>query len=367
LSIPTLITFQEAIQQTPDCKRHLLLGNGFSINLFPKRFHYGSLFDEADFSNLPEARKAFELLGTIDFEVVIQALLNASAILPVYSQDSNASSHMREQAESLKELLIQAIAGRHPERPGEVRENQFQACRKFLSYFRGDSRNFKPIEGKDCRGQIYTLNYDLLLYWALLHIDQDENTVSEAIEHDDGFRAPDYDPDAPFVTWDAEGAADGQNIHYLHGALHLFDNGPEIEKRCWKRSGEKPLIDQIREALAQNKFPLFVSEGNSQAKLTRIRHSGYLLRSLKSFAKVLQVKESSLFVFGHSLAVNDEHILKHIEKGHFKRLYISLYGNPEHPANRAIISRATRFSDNRPEKSPLKVSFFDAESASVWN
>ena len=134
---------------------------------------------------------------------------------------------------------------------------------------------------KNLRANIYSLNYDLLLYWTLLHdqvvnwnAEDPLNSVveeTEELEHDDGFRAPDGDPEASYVTWDAEGlASDNQNIHFLHGALHLFDYGAELQKCCWERAGGIALIDQIREALGEGKFPLFVSEGNSAGKLEQL-------------------------------------------------------------------------------------------------
>lgn len=371
-----IVRFQEALRQTEGGKRHLLLGNGFSIALFPDRFHYGSLLDEADFTAVPQAREAFTRLGTTDFEAVIEALRKAVALLPIYSADAEARGRMAEHAEMLKELLVQAIAGRHPERPADITEAQYRACRHFLAHFVGESRDLRP-DGKDRRGQVYSLNYDLLLYWTLLH-DQVVHwnagnplgvvfEQTEPLQHDDGFRAPDDDPMAPYVTWDAEGGANTQNIHFLHGALHLFDAGPEVQKKCWERAGGIALVDQIRAALAADKFPLFVSEGNSLGKLSRIRHSGYLQRSLRSFAGSCRTRDAALFIFGHSLDASDDHVLHHIEKGTIGRLYVSVYGNPESDENRGKMARAQRISDARSDRHPLNVTFFDAGSAAVWD
>jgi hypothetical protein len=373
-----LKSFAETLAETDGGRRHLLLGNGFSIALFPDRFRYGSLLEEADFTRCPEVRKAFDQLGTTDFEVVIKALRDAIALLPLYSADADPPIRMQEHAETLKELLIQAIAGRHPERPSDIAEHQYRACRKFLAHFVGETRDFRAEHGRDRRGNIYTLNYDLLLYWTLLHDQVVEwNTVNpfastfeqtETLEHDDGFRAPEDDPTAPYVTWEAEGAADGQSIHFLHGGLHLYDYGAELQKKCWERAGGIPLVDQIRAALDGGKFPLFVTEGDSAGKLARIRHSGYLQRSLKSFAGMCRSPGTagSLFIFGHSLAPNDDHALRHIEKGKVAQVYVSLFGDVNSDYNRTIIRRAQRMSAVRNDRNPLSVSFFDATSAAVW-
>jgi hypothetical protein len=374
MSPPRIITFEQALQETAQAKRHLLLGNGFSIALFPGRFHYGSLLEEADFAGFPEARRAFDVLGSTDFEVVIQALRQAIALLPLYSGDVAGVAKMREDADALKELLVRAIAGRHPERPSDITDDQYAACRGFLAHFVGESRNLKP-GGKDLRGDIYTLNYDLLLYWTLLH-DQvirwnaEDPLASvveetEALQHDDGFRAPADDPAAPYVTWDGE-EAHKQCIFFLHGGLHLYDYGYELQKKCWERSGGIPLVDQIRSALEDAKFPLFVSEGNSSGKFERIRHSGYLHKGLRSFAQNCRTKSASLFVYGHSLAPNDDHVLRQIAYGKIEQLYVSLYGAADTEENKEKIARALQLANARSTQFPLNIAFFDSARANVW-
>jgi hypothetical protein len=79
-----LITFDEALERTQNIKRHLLLGNGFSIALFPDRFHYASLLESANFGEFPQARIAFDALNTQDFERVIQTLRQAVLLAPIY-------------------------------------------------------------------------------------------------------------------------------------------------------------------------------------------------------------------------------------------------------------------------------------------
>lgn len=358
-----IISFEQALADTQTVKRHLLLGNGFSISLFPDRFQYGSLLEETNFSDLPEVRKAFDELKTTDFEVVIHALCQTVILLPLYSDETNLKEKMLEHAVKLKELLVKAISGRHPERPSDINERQYQRCRRFLAHFIGKNRN-KPRQQKDLCANIYTLNYDLLLYWTLLHKTTDD-TIAEQIEHKDGFWVPDDNLDAEYVTWDGEGSHE-QCIHYIHGALHLYDYGYELQKKCWERSGGKPLIDQIRTALDDNRLPLFVSEENSKGKLERIHHSAYLHKCLRSFRSICGVKKSSLFIFGHSLAENDAHILKQIEKGKIESVYISLYDDPKTPENKTIIQRAERIKAARNDNNPLNIYFFDASSANVW-
>lgn len=336
-----LMTLSAALDATHQCtKRHLLLGNGFSIACRPDIFVYGKLFDQADFSKLsPSAKKVFHALDTQDFEKVIKALRDAKAALAAYDGvPSKLLDTLQDDADGLRELLVQTIASSHPAQPGEIDEHEYAACRKFIANF--DS--------------VYTLNYDLLLYWAQMHTEEGVSPSS-----DDGFRKPEDDYDAAYVTWES-GNSHKQNTWFLHGALHLFDAGTEIQKYTWVNTGIR-LIEQIRDALNRDYFPIFVAEGTSNEKLIRIRHNDYLAKVYRSFTEI----GGALFVYGHSLAENDEHYLKRIERGKLSQLYVGIYGDPDSPPNKEIIARAKRMNVPR-RRTPLNVQFFDAESAKVW-
>ena len=54
-----------------------------------------------------------------------------------------------------------------------------------------------------------------------------------------------------------------------------YDTGVEMKKFTWVDS-QIPLIEQVRSALEQNFFPVFVSEGTCEEKVDRIRHNDYL-------------------------------------------------------------------------------------------
>lgn len=133
----------------------------------------------------------------------------------------------------------------------------------------------------------------------------------------------------------------------LHGALHVFDSGIEIKKYTWSKTGVR-LIDQIRDALSKNLFPIFVSEGTSAEKYERIRHNDYLAKAYRSFGSI----GGALFIYGHSLAENDDHYLKCIRKGKVSHLYVGLYGAPDSDANKFIARRAAQLSDGRRAKIP---------------
>jgi hypothetical protein len=181
--------------------------------------------------------RLFDALGTHDFEIVIRHLITTATVLKVYKPELEAlCGDLQNDANIIKGALVSAIAKRHPDRPYNITNEQYIACRKFLSQF----------------DNIFTLNYDVLLYWALMQDEVDEIRLRP----DDGFRHPEDDPDLPYVSWQQ---AQNASVHYLHGALHLFDQETEIIKYTWSKT-DKAIVDQIREALDEDKYPLFVAE-----------------------------------------------------------------------------------------------------------
>ena len=336
-----LLTFTEALTDSDlNSRKHVLLGNGFSIACRPNIFAYGKLFEQADFSKIsPTAKNAFTALGTQDFEKVIKALRDASKIVAAYGGPPELAEAQAADAAGLKEVLVQTIAASHPAWPGELTELEFQACRAFLANF----------------NTVYIFNYDLLLYWVQMHTEEGEHPSS-----DDGFRRPQDDFESAYVVWEPDQSHE-QNMWFLHGAMHVFDSGTEIQKYTWNNTGIR-LIDQIRDALSRNFFPLFVSEGTSSEKYERIRHNDYLAKAYRSFSSI----QGALFVFGHSLAENDNHYLRCIQRGKVSHLYVGLYGDPNSDANKFIKRQANELSNGRRDRNPLGVSYFDAASANVW-
>jgi hypothetical protein len=239
----------------------------------------------------------------------------------------------------VREALARVLAARHPDDPFQIEEEEYVAVRTFLTNFE----------------RIYTLNYDMLLYWAVMQ-DLEPGTV-----RNDGFGNPD-EPDADYVVWQPYEKFPNQRLFYLHGSLHLYDSGTELAKITWSRT-QIPLVDQIREALADGRYPLIVTEGTSDEKVTKILHSAYLNHAIRSFATIT----GCLFLYGLSLAPNDAHLLGRIAENHsLKAIYVSLFGDPENEDNTAIRARATQLAAERPDNRPLDVVFFDAESAAVW-
>ncbi len=337
------LTFEEAIGKA-DATRHLLLGNGFSLALKPEMFSYPSLFADCKSRKCISgpAMEVFDRFKTQDFEVAIKALNDAACVLPPYKVSEGTISKLKKDAEQIKKALVDLLSTRHPKNPSEIQDDQYAACVKFLANF----------------DRIYTLNYDLLLYWVIM------KAVNDGVgTYDDGFR---HEDGADYVVWHPE-SSKKQTLYYLHGALHLFDTGAAIKKFTWSRTGVT-LLGQIKEELKRNNFPLFVAEGSSHEKMTKINHSAYLGKGVRSFAEI----GGSLFVYGHKLAENDSHYLDFIAKNKVGKLFVSIYnsGKPEAEKEISKIKRraeclvAARVTEN-PDRL-LEVFYFDAVSAKVW-
>ena len=339
--IDNIITFQEAIEKCEGQGKHILLGNGFSIACKKDIFLYEKLFETADFKNNIRLREIFNLLKTYDFEKIIRILNDTTIILSSYTDDSSIINQMQYDAKSLKEILIQTICRKHPDFPSEIKQTEYESCRSFLSNF----------------DRIFTLNYDILLYWTMMNSLED---TSKKQNFNDGFgKIKDIND---YVVWDSKNNA---SVYFLHGALHIFDSDDEIKKFTWINTGKR-LIDQIRSALNSNKFPIFVSEGTSKEKKAKIFHNAYLSKAYRSFESI----GKNLFIFGHSLDENDSHILHMIASGKIENVYISIYGDGNSSYNKKIILNANKLKEKsiecRKNKILLNIHFYDAESAHVW-
>lgn len=337
-----MLSFDEALDRAGEIhkKRHVLLGNGFSIACRPDCFSYGRLLDQADLTGLSvDGLELFSSQGTTDFEQVVRALRIAARMAEFYeSSDVDLANRFASDADLLKEILAQTLASRHPDNVGSIELEEYAAARNFLANF----------------DHFFTLNYDLLLYWALM---QDDEPV---LPRNDGFSADPDDGDAPWVIWN-DYRQDRQNVYFIHGGLHLYAEGATLRKITFARTGIA-LVDQIREQLADGTFPLIVTEGTSEEKHAAILHHGYLAKCLRSLATC----QGSLFVHGHSLDPNDRHVFRGVVEGKYKALFVSLHGDADSESNRAIRARAEVLATERPERKPLLVDFYDADSAALW-
>eukprot|EP00493_Phyllostaurus_siculus_P028034 UN28382 len=98
----------------------------------------------------------------------MRALEAAEIVCDKYAVDQVKIDEIKSDQEQLKNSLIQVISQTHPLRSSNVTVQQYESAKPFIIQFE----------------KIFTLNYDLLLYWIVNKFDIDP----QGYHTDDGFR-----------------------------------------------------------------------------------------------------------------------------------------------------------------------------------
>lgn len=339
-----LLTFREVLEQFEDATKrpHLLLGNGFSCSVHAG-FQYSSLFEMARNNGLPPvAVSMFERYGTTNFEAVMRLLEDADWISRQYGAFGGAASTpMFDDLQLVRQALIQSISQTHPPHSFALTKEQKSSCCTFLEHFH----------------DVFSLNYDLLLYWVLL---------GEGKRRVDGFGFPSSDTENPPYLVLSQPRDAKPWLFHLHGALHLYLADGETRKHRYQYQ-QRPLLDVICEGIQKSEYPLFVAEGSARQKMTHIRSNMYLSLCFQEL-----VRSSNDFVcYGMSFGDSDTHIADAIaDNDNICRLFVGLYGDWESEANLKVRAAARRIQQRRLQlrnkKNDLVIQFFDSESAGVW-
>lgn len=339
-----VVDYREVRNRIGRVRCQALLGNGFSIACNPI-FRYERLYDNAVAAGLSErAQRVFARLGTNNFEGVMRLLEDAYWVAEEYGASTPGLEEMLQDVEIVKRTLVEAVASSHLENTGAVEDEMKDAALAFLEPYHN----------------IFTTNYDLLVYWVNMH--RQPKPLWQ-----DGFRSDSDLPDAPYVVF-SERLGGTRGLFFLHGALHLYLHRGELRKQTWIRTG-RPLTQLIRESLARDEYPLFVAEGLPERKLEQIQRSGYLWYCLDKLARI----QGPLVVFGHSLGESDSHIAEVVaDNRELKDMYVGLFGDPDSESNIAVRRSVAAIQRRRRERvgpsndKQLNVYFYDSASAPVW-
>lgn len=338
-------TYPELIKRL-DGRRHLLLGNGFSISLFRDIFSYQSLYDALQEVELHcSADRLYQVLHTHDFEFIIRSLNAASDLSRVYCPTPDAADQMRADADAVRNGLIEAIAQYHPATPGEIRQDQFEDCTRFLAGYEN----------------IFTLNYDLLLYWTLMWALEHQANAAGQFQSDDGFGWEDAQ-DGRELIWSADRERREQTVFYLHGALHLFQSPltGKIRKQEWVPGS--PLVDQVQTEINNEHYPLFVAEGTSEEKVQKISSSAYLMYCHDYLKKL----KGTLVIFGWKIGSPDQHVIRELQRSGLEEVCVGVYGNPESTSNVELREFANALVGGFPFARHPRLSFFEVDGSTVW-
>jgi hypothetical protein len=338
LIVIEVVSFDRALQKAkeygPPERCVLLLGNGFSIAWDKSIFSYNALFTDTDFSLAPTAQKAFEILGTKDFEEVIRYLDIASKLATCHAEHGlQIGEKFRVDSDFIKDALVRAVAQRHPDHVFVIPDDAYASTLSFLKNF----------------GHVFTLNYDLLLYWTL--------ATAGWEGWSDGFRRSEFlEGRLEWRDTFRETRQYQQNVHFLHGGLHLFESNGILTKIT---SDGGKLVDQIKMNIREGRAPLFVCEGTSAEKMQQITRHPYLRYCLTTFSR----SGSILFTFGHSLGPSDAHVMKRMFAPSFRCVFVGLHGDPGSEANTKIISAVRQWNSGN----AINVEYYYTDSVELWN
>jgi hypothetical protein len=317
--------------------KSLILGNGFGISYDvaarTDSFCWDSLADLCDFDN---DNPLLELLEecNFDFEIVHQKINNAISVIEKYEGENELSKKLVGEIQILRDQLISAVAKSHPPSLNrdctreERREitRMVSSCRKFLTQF----------------DKVFSLNYDLLLYWVRCF--------------DNDFLGNDcFDKDGDDLVFSADEDAE---FLFPHGALFITRDGISAKKT--RSSKQHPILARVKENIENGAFPMCVSEGTGDQKLTAIKTNEYLSFS---YGKIKEAK-GTVFTFGASfLEGKDDHIIKALIQSPATRIVVGDY-KPSKANQHRLLHEFTRVMDDLKTKKEVVVA--DTSSTKIW-
>ncbi len=322
-------------------KHTLVLGNGASIAV-DSCFSYTSLYDEASKALLlnDAIKKLFSHYSTTDFEFILRLVWRTHQINSLFAVKDDAVSAAYSQ---IRESLIKTVQ--------QVHVGYAQAV-DHLPAIAGFLRRFKSV---------ISLNYDLLIYWAMLHGNKALGGpwFKDCFIHKDRTFEDDFD----FLR-KPYGKVEGATlVFYPHGNLVLATSFLGQETKICSDEKADLLENIIKRWNLNDSTPLFVSEGSSSQKLQAIHRNGYLRTIYNDLLKDLD-ENPSICVYGWSMSDQDIHLLEAIGKNKPKYLAVSVYSGSDNWQGfcekvRSQINKVFGFKY-------CKVFFFDSQSDACW-
>lgn len=328
---------------------NILLGNGYSIAA-SDRFCYASLSDtlcnniDNGFygNNYTWAKNILKKYGS-NFEYILKMLKHASTISKIFNSHYSTNLFYRAH-QSLSNLFLDTLNKIHPD------QNELRTISNSKTRIQKNGDFIKKFT------KIYTLNYDLLLYWSILNNELTSQFKDNFLFTEDGTHK--FNFDNPNIA----------NFFYIHGALHLRKiNTISAYKKLYQNETKANLLYQLRKDMRHNQYPLVVFEGKKEEKLQQIRSNDYLSFAYESLKRLNGV----LFTYGWSCAKNDGHILDAIlTSNKLNVLNIGLFGygltgTLKHNEV-ACKLRSEVFLANRNRINKLELYFYDTSKLSIW-
>lgn len=315
----------------------LVLGNGASM-AFDESFGYESLRDRAQAANLIHAdvQRVFDHLNKDDFELALRVLWHANKINEALGIDEPRTAAAYS---NVRDALIQVVHLIHVGHDQVV--EQLPLAASFMRHFR----------------TVASLNYDLLVYWAILmgNSENGRHRFKDCFVDDHRFRQS-----WPKLRHPIAPATKTTIVGYPHGNLAIAADFLGNEQKLVTADANANLLGTIFDYWNSGNFsPVFVSEGTSAQKLAAIRRSPYLMTM---HGELLPSMTESVVIFGWSIGENDLHLLDAICSGGASRFAVAVDPNsPELELERANVKAA--INARRPV---AQIRFFDRASPGCW-
>mgnify|MGYP006289482593 CR=1 FL=1 len=316
-----LKNWQEIKQEYP--KVDLLLGNGFSLN-FSDKFHYDKLFEE--FLKSSSNSSLYRKFRTSNFELIMSELQTALKVNDYFKIDSN---NIQSSVNELKDGLLKAIAENHPQ-----------------GYDIDELKISSIIDEMKLFSNIFTLNYDLLLYRILMRL------VEQTDEGKNSFWGDHFEYyDGSHLIF-KNGRNDILNsVFYLHGSLFIFRKDYSVFK-IKKGNHNYSIIEDIKNNIKNGFMPVIITEGTHGNKLKAIKSNYYLNHC---YTKLIDSK-NPILIYGTSLSEQDKHIIEALNKQD-KKIIFSI-----HKGNKSKEEITKKQSEVKSKFGDDKVDFVYAES-----
>lgn len=355
-------------------KKTILLGNGFSIGYRDNFFNNDELI-----KMIKEEIKHITLNNILDkernLEYILKIMLDSTECIPIINKSylsidniEEPLTELKKDRELLKNSLINVFEKNHPAYNGS--EKLIETCAKNLTIY----------------NQIFTLNYDLILYWCFLKCNDFPKEAHLKNNHfRDGFTreknlSGNSLKDKYLLMWTPGNSR--FNVVYLHGAIHLLRRNIESkEKISNEEEGSiykikknkkvlhlKEVIKRLRDYLLYDN--VIVLEGTSEKKMELIINNPYLSRGIDKLSR-----SSGHFVIygcsivGHNNKINnDSHIWARIINADIEKLYIGIHKKEFSEEKKKIILAALKTLYHKKGDVSLeeKIIFFLIENNDIW-
>lgn len=294
---------------------NLLIGNGFSI-AFDDVFR----ILESDNQNAGDRiGKMFSLKGSIELDDPIDS--DNSKTVKIQIDDGDRKR-------IYNNIMFFEVSRKHPDNIDMMRLSEAKSCCNFITPYLK-------------RGKIFSLNYDLLIHWAIIKAREYMKNIQFRVY--DGFTIKSKSADRMY--WKK---SNKQNLYYLHGAIELEADGRE----CYRTIDFKHSLGaSVADFFDNEHIPLIVSADDPAVKYSEIQANDYLNNSFEALKRL----SGTLVILGLSFRQNDNHIIKALSEAQENGLSIYYGCFSDNDYDNAMALNELHFDG-----------FFDSSTANIW-